>query len=615
MTHPSHPSAAETAAWRARFEADVAGRTVCGEFLRTVAAQADWLALRGPAAGWLGGSDEADHSWSDYADRVAAVAGGLRRLGLARGETVAILCRNRPDFHFVDLGTLFAGGTPFSLYNSAPAEQIAYVLGHSRAAVVVVQDAGFAERVRAVADRLPDLRHIVQITGPCEPGVTPLASLVDGDPLDLATADVRPEDLATIIYTSGTTGSPKGVVLTHHNICYAMHVHFHVMGLPLAGLRQLSYLPMAHIGERQITHYYHVLGGTCVTTCENIADLGVMMARVRPQWWFCAPRLWEKLRAGIEAGLVADPVRREAFTEALELGWRVHSLRNAGAEVPDALAASWSRVRAEVISPELARIGLDDVVMAITGAAPLAPETLKFFLACGVTVSDVYGSSETTGFMSWSPHHVVPGNSGRPLPGLEMRLAPDADYPDGAGEIEVRAPSVFGGYLRDPERTAEAFTPDGYYRTGDIGRWDAGGNLSVIDRKKEILAPSSGHKVSPVLLENLLKRECPEIGQCCAIGDARPHITMIMALEPEMAGAWAAQRGVDPATLASGIREHVQAAVDRVNAEVAPAERIRGFLVVGDPWLPDTDLLTPTAKLKRRGILARYAAEIDALYP
>ncbi|GAA5146437.1 fatty acid--CoA ligase FadD11 [Pseudonocardia eucalypti] len=606
MTHPTHPAREEILRVRREFERQVAGQTLCSRFLSTVEARSGEMSLRGPSG---------EFSWDSYASQVSLVAGGLRRLGLRRGELVAILCRNRPEFHFVDVGTMFAGGTPFSLYNSAPPDQIAYVLGHSGAAVVVVQDLDFLERVLAVRSQLPALRHIVLLTGEApSAAVTPFASLLDGPGLDLAAAaaSVRPEDLATVIYTSGTTGAPKGVMLTHRNICYAMTVHFSMMGLDMAGLRQLSYLPMAHIGERQITHYYHLLGGTAVTTCENIADVGRMMAEVRPEWWFCAPRLWEKLRAGVEASLIGDPSARAGFEAALEVGWQVHCLRNSGAEVPSDLAARWSSVREEAITPVLRRLGLADIRMAITGAAPLAPETLRFFISAGVPVSDVYGSSETTGFMSWDPHHIVFATSGRPVPGLEMMIAAD-------GEILVRGPSVFAGYLHDPEKTAEAITEDGWYHTGDIGRWDDDGNLSVIDRKKEILVPQSGHKVSPVLLENGIKGECPLIGQACAIGDGRPYVSILLVLDPDYAREWGRSHGLtdlDPPALAKApsVLAEVAAAVDRVNAGLAPAERIRAHLVLGDPWLPDTDLLTPTAKLKRRGVHARYAVEIEQLY-
>lgn len=611
MTHPSHPPQSSVQESRQQLERCVAGRTICSEFLKVVADRPAEVSLRRRE-----GSAWRIYSWGDYADMVSVLAAGLRRLGVARGEFVAILCRNRPEFHFVDVGTLFAGGTPLSLYNSAPPDQIAYVLGHSRASVVVVEDQGFLDRVLAVRDSLPELRHIVVIEagGAAPNGVVTLDAVMAGPALDLgdAAAEVRPDDIATVIYTSGTTGTPKGVMLSHHNICYAVESHQRVSKVPLTGLRQVSYLPMAHIGERQVTHYYHLLGGTDVATCSDLSELPALMAEVRPQWWFCAPRMWEKLRARVEADLLAEPERRPAFDNALSLGWQVHCLRNEGEAVPDEVLAQWDCARSEIVQPVLAQLGLDDVRMAITGAAPLAPETLKFFLSCGLKISDVYGSSETTGFMSWDPHHIVPGTSGRPLPGLEMTLAAD-------GEIMVRSPAVFGGYLRDPERTREALTDDGWFRTGDIGIWDAHGNLSIVDRKKEILVPQSGHKVSPVQLENAVKRECALIGQACAVGDGRPYISMIMVLDPDVATAWARHRGLGEMCLTdlagtAEVRAETDAAVARANAGLAPAERIKSYLVIGDLWLPDTDLLTPTTKLKRRGVHARYAADIDRLY-
>lgn len=613
MTHPSHPPQADILQARREFERKTEGRTLCSEFIRVVNECPDDVSLRVPD----GPSDWRSYTWSDYASQVAMVGAGLRRAGLARGGFVAILCRNRPEFHFVDMGTIFAGGTPFSLYNSAPPEQIAYALRHSRTSMIVVEDVALLERVIAVRDRLPALSRIVVIepgTMALPDGVTTLDALCDGVPLDLiaAASEVHPEDAATVIYTSGTTGAPKGVILSHRNICYAMNVHFSVMKLSMAGLRQLSYLPMAHIGERQITHYYHLLGGTEVTTCANISDLPAMMARVRPQWWFCAPRFWEKLRAGVEASLLGSADHGREFSSALDVGWQVHELTNSGLPVPEELAGRWASVHASVISPVLSRLGLDEVVMAISGAAPLARETLRFFVSCGVKISDVYGSSETSGFMSWDPHHIVFGTSGKPLPGLEMQLAAD-------GEVLVRAPSVFSGYLHDPERTREALTPDGWYHTGDLGRWDDDGNLSIVDRKKEILVPQSGHKVSPVLLENGIKTECPLIGQACAIGDGRPYISILLVLDPDMAQQWARLHGLGDLSLVQLARSvevtaEVAAALERVNAALAPAERIRSHLVLGDAWLPDTDLLTPTAKLKRRGVHARYATEINALY-
>jgi long-chain acyl-CoA synthetase len=409
VTHPRHSSPNGLEVTRAEAERAVTGRTVCGEFLRTVAAQSGWLALRGPdgAGGWR------DYTWADYAEQVARVAGGMRRLGVAEGEPVAVLCRDRPEFHFVDTGTMFAGGTPISLNDAAPADQIASQIQDSRAGVVVVEDIDLLARLHSVAHRLPRLRKVVLVE-PCDqPGGTDLPDpvitldeLVSGPPLALAdaAAQVDPRDPATVTYTAGTSGEPEGVVLTHHDICYAVHVHFHVMGRRIAGLRQLSYLPMAHVGARDVTHYFHMFGGTVLGTCADRADLGEVMRDVRPQLWFCSPRMWEELRAGIEARVLTAPApMRRQFEAALELGWRMYTLRNDGAPVPDELAWTWDEIHSGVISPLLFEIGLDDVVLASSGAASLAPETWKFFQSCGLRISDADGSLETAGSVSSGP--------------------------------------------------------------------------------------------------------------------------------------------------------------------------------------------------------------------
>ena len=557
---------------RAEIERAIANTTVCSEFVRTAADQPDEPALR-----WRAGDGFAVKSWREYADEVAAVASGLRRLGVGRGDRVALLTRNRPEFHVADLGALFAGATPVSLYNSSPPAQIEYVLGHSGATVVVVENEAFATRVASVRDNLPALRHVVVI----EPGASPppdevpFASLLAEAPVDLTTAaaEVAPDDLATIIYTSGTTGPPKGVMLTHHNVRYAVEIYARVMPIPLRGLREVSYLPMAHIAERLATHYFHALHGTVVTTCADITALPEYMVDVRPQWWFCAPRLWERLQAGVVglAGADASPDQQR-----------------------DALA----------------RLGLDEVRVAVTGSAPLPRSTFEFFRACGIPLSDCYGQSETTGFVSWDPDDVVPGTSGKPFPGVEVRIADD-------GEIVVRGPNVFAGYLNDPERTAEVLDADGWLRTGDLGRFDDGGNLVVLGRKREMLVPSSGHKVSPVALEAALK-EHPLVREACAVGDGRPFIAALVVLDPEVAPGWARDRGIDDA--AGDLAAHpdvvaeVQRGIDLVNERFARAEQIRAFALVGDEWIPDSDVLTPTSKVKRAAVHDRYAREIDGLY-
>ncbi|MCI0544179.1 MAG: AMP-binding protein, partial [Actinobacteria bacterium] len=343
----------------------------------------------------------------------------------------------------------------------------------------------------------PKLEHVVSVGGPgfgvspesTGSGVSPerdsdvtFPELVATDPVDLepAAGDVSPEDLLTIIYTSGTTGDPKGVMLTHRNATFAVDTYSTVLGRSLRGLRQVSFLPMAHIAERMATHYFHIAEGSVVTTCDDLTTLVPTMARVQPEWFFSAPRLWEKLHGAIEAMAEADPATARGFTGARRLGWQVFLADRDGNGPGSDLAAAWEEARQQYVLPFLTKVGLGSVLIALTGAAPIPRHTSEFFLSMGVPLSEAWGMSETTGLGTWSPHHIVPGTVGKPSPGLELRLGPPGDrgVPEGAGEILVRGPCVFSGYLKDPEGTAEALDADGWLHTGDVGRFDDEGNLS-----------------------------------------------------------------------------------------------------------------------------------------
>jgi long-chain acyl-CoA synthetase len=576
-------------------------------FAATVARRPDIEALRSFGTGRT-------LTWAEYADAACRVAAALRALGLAPGERVALMMRNRPEFHLVDMGVLLAGGTAFSIYNSSAPSQVRYLLGHADARIAVVEDAGFAARVRQVRGELPGLRHVVTVEEVA--GCTPLAELLTADPVDLeaAAAQVRPCDLATIIYTSGTTGDPKGVALDHTNLLGGITGFEHLVGFPLTGMRTVSGLPFAHIAERNATHYFHACMGSHVTDCEEFARFGEAIAAVHPEWLFGTPRLWEKYQAAITS--VADDT---SLAGAREVGRRVHELTIAGSPRPADLADEWAAARAGVIEPLLAPLGLDALRIANSGAAPMPGHTASFWVELGVPLADVYGLSEVSGTATVEPNRIVIGTSGRPLPGLELRLAdPDAGADqEGAGEVLLRGPTVFGGYLDDPKRTAEVLDADGWFHTGDIGVLDGRGNLMIVDRIKELIVTSGGKNISPALIEAAVK-ESPLIGLACAIGEGRPWMTALLVLDPEYAPVWARDRGL-PTDLAALAREPVllaavEAAVAKANERFNAVEAVRRHTVLGDSWLPDTDVLTPTAKLKRRGITARYATEIDAMY-
>ena len=570
-------------------DAAIAGRTVPGLFAATVGARPDEVALRWRPPG--AETATASLTWSEYSERACRVAAGLQALGVRPGQRVVLMMRNRPEFHYADMGALLAGATPISIYNSSSPEQIEYLAGHSEAVAAIVGDVGMLERFLKVRSELPGLEKLVLVEDPDGHGpsdVVPFADLLGAAPVDLegAAAAIRPDGLLTLIYTSGTTGPPKGVMISHHNLCWVVESMARATGEPLAGWRQVSYLPMAHIAERLVTHYFHVAEGTVVTCCPEPTELLSYLREVRPEHFLGVPRVWEKIHAGITAAMAADPAKQAAFQRAVET------------EDDTFLSA----VRTMV--------GLDGMRLALTGAAPIPRPVFDFFRAIGVPLSEVYGLSECTGPMTWSPK-ARPGTVGPPIPGQEIKLLDD-------GEVCCRGGNVFVGYLKDPERTAEVLDDEGWLHSGDIGRFDEAGYVQIVDRKKELIITAGGKNISPANLEAAIK-SYPLIGQACAVGDARPYMTALIVLDPDVAPAWARSQGIEFASLAElavhpDVRAEVERCVAEANTRFSQVEQIKKIAILPTEWPPDSEELTPTMKLKRRGVLAKYADEIEALY-
>jgi long-chain acyl-CoA synthetase len=574
-----------------QIDAAVAGQTVPRQFAAQVAARPDAVALR-----WRPpGSETATGSltWADYAERACRVAAGLRAVGVQPGDRVVLMMRNRPEFHFADMGALLAGASPFSIYNSSSPEQIEYLCGHSEASVAILGDVSMLERFLKVRSELPGLRKILLMDDPdgqAPSDVTPFADLLGAAPVDLerAAAAARPEDLLTLIYTSGTTGPPKGVMISHHNMCWVLESMAVASGEPLTGWRQVSFLPMAHIAERLMTYYIHICEGTDVTTCPEPTELASYLREVRPEHFLGVPRVWEKIHAGITAAMAADPQKQAAFEQALAAGDRNHPVLAAVREM----------------------VGLDQMRIAMTGAAPIPRPVLDFYLDIGVPMTEVYGLSEATGPTNWS-REIHPGMVGPAIPGQEMKLLDD-------GEVCFRGGNIYSGYLKDPDRTAEMLDGDGWLHTGDIGEIDDEGYLKIVDRKKELIITAGGKNISPANLEAAIK-SFPLIGQACTIGDGRAYMTALIVLDPDVAPAWARSRGIEFASLADlaahpDVRAEVERCVEEANARFSQVEKIKRFAILGTEWPPDSDELTPTMKLKRRGVLSKYSDEIEKLY-
>ena len=597
---------------KADLDQRVEGQTVCSRFLDTVAAHGDLVALRAKEddGGW--------RSWTydEYADRVSRAAAGLASLGVGPGDRVVLMMRNIPEFHVIDVAVAFLGATSVSIYNSSPPEQVAYLAGHCEAKVAVVEDAGFLERFLAVQDELPKLQRIVLMDNPLGvsgPGVVDAAGILEGHStldLEAALANSTPETLATVIYTSGTTGPPKGVMLSHYNVVWTAEGYLDLLDIDPTGFRVVSYLPMAHIAERMASHYLGIVGGFEVTTCPDPGEVAAYAREVRPQTMFGVPRVWEKIHAGVEAALGADPEAKARFDGAVAKAAPLAEKRTWGDTTveDDAALAAMDEAAFRGVRE---KVGLDAAEFAVTGAAPIPAELITWYRAIGVPMSEIYGLSESTGPITWAPRQVKPGYVGVAFPGCEVFLADD-------GEVCCRGGNVFVGYLDDPERTAEALDDDGTLHTGDIGELDDDGYLRIIDRKKELIITAGGKNISPANLEAAMKT-VPLVGQACTVGDERPFISALVVPDPEVAPVWAREQGVrftSFAELAASpeLRAAVEAGIDDVMQHFNRAERVKRVAILGEEWLPDSDELTPTSKLKRRTILAKYAAEIDALY-
>ena len=592
-------------------DALVEGRTLCGDFLATARTLASSVALR---------RRREDGSWDEwtyerYADAVARVAAGLRAFGVGRGDRVVLMMRNRPEFHVADVATLFLGATPISIFNSSSPEQIRYLVGHSGAGLAIVEDQGFLDRFRAVGDSLPQLGHtvVIEASEGLAHDESSWEDLMGGEPLDLEAevTHAAPDDLATVIYTSGTTGNPKGVMLSHRNVCWTVESNRRAWGSgELAGKRLVSYLPMAHVAERMVSHYEAFIVGFEVTTCPEMTQVADHVRDVRPEIMFGVPRVWEKFHAGIAAALEADPEKQRQLDEAIEAAIPITEAMVDGT-VTDEQRETYAFLDAVAFSTLRELTGLDRCELAVTGAAPLHADLIRWFRAVGIPLTEVYGLSECSGPMCcsfWAPRA---GTVGPPMPGVEVTIDTD-------GEVCCRGGNVFLGYLDDPDKTAEALDEQGWLHSGDIGEIDEDGYVRIIDRKKELIITAQGKNVSPANLESAMKL-IPLVGQAAAVGDRRPYVAALLVLDPDVAPAWATQQGIDFAGLDDlaahpSVLDQVGRDLDEVMATFNNAERVKRFTLLGDEWVTDSDVLTPTAKLKRRGIEQRYAAEIEALY-
>jgi long-subunit acyl-CoA synthetase (AMP-forming) len=586
----------------------VGAPTLAHAFRVTAASRADEVAIRTKG-------DAFTITWGELRDRVDALAGGLARLGLARGQTLALMIGNRPEFHICDLAGLMLGAAPFSIYNTYTAEQVHYLLEDAEASVVICEQQYLQRVLEARAD-LPALAHVIVVDGEAPEGTLALADVEGsgGDfDVEASIAQIQPNDILTLIYTSGTTGPPKGVQLVHRNLLAALEGLDELIRFPRDG-RVVSWLPNAHIAERAAHHYIPIVYGLQITCCDDPRQVLSYLPEVRPSWFFAVPRIWEKLKAGLETMLASQPEEQsQAMRDALEAATRKVRLEQRGEEVPRELAEQVEQADREIFAGLRAMLGLDKVEAINVGAAPTPVEVLEFFHAIGLPLAELWGMSETCGAGSVNPPgRVKIGTVGPAAPGVQLKL-------DSDGEVLVKSEVVMTGYRNLPEKTREAFTEDGWLRTGDIGSFDEDGYLTIIDRKKELIISAAGKNMSPANIEATLKSGSPLIGQACCIGDRRHFNSALIVLDTDFAPVWAAKQGIEETSLDSlarepSVRAAVQEGVDAANTKLAKVEQIKKFTIVEGDWLPGGDELTPTMKLKRKPIAEKYASAIEAMY-
>jgi long-chain acyl-CoA synthetase len=578
--------------------------------LRTAIASHSGVAMRSPDPG-----DPQALSYADVERAAEEIAAGLAALGIEAGDRVAILASTRAEWTLADLGTLWAGATVVPVYNTNSAEECQYVLAHSGSRVVFCEDAGQLTKIESVRGRCPDLEHIVVLTG-APPGAIPLEALRErgralNEPIAATrSAAIRPNDVATIVYTSGTTGPPKGCMLTHANLLATMDRCRDRLQLDDSMVAYL-FLPLAHVLARVTQMVVLAVGGTIVFWRGDPKRIVAELSEARPTHFPSVPRIFEKIHSAVRGDVEEQGrLKRAVFAWALAEGRRARARERAGKSA-GTLARRRHDLADRLVLSKVRGVFGDDLRLALTGAAPIAAEIIEFFDSCGVLVLEGYGLTETCAASTLNTRHEQRiGSVGRPLPGTEVRVAPD-------GELLLRGPHVFAGYYRDEEATSESLV-DGWLQTGDLGSVDDEGFVRITGRKKELIITSSGKNISPTNIEELL-RETRWISQAVVFGDSRPYLVALLTLDPDEAGKLAEHVGAAPGAPAAlaehpAVRAELQSAVDAVNERLARIEQIKRFAILDRDLSQPAGELTPTLKIKRGVVADRYGDRVEELY-
>jgi long-chain acyl-CoA synthetase len=598
------------------------GDTIPRMFWNAVAQRGDAVWMRQKELGiWR------SWSWRQTGDAVREVAGGLLALGFAPHDRASILSNTVIEWVLADLAVLSCGGVSNGIYPTDAVTQVQYLCEDSRSSILFVEDDEQLDKALEVRAQLPGVRKIVVfdmegLRDLRDPMVISLDELrrmgrernaKHPEEVMNRVQQVRPEDLAILVYTSGTTGKPKGAMHSHHGLVYTVRgYNTLIAGGP--DDERMCFLPLCHIAERLGGEYFAMYTGSKLNFVENPETVPENVREIAPTVFTAVPRVWEKFYSGVMIGLKeAGAMQQAAYAWAIGVGTRIAEQVLAGKPVDAALKAQYLLADRLVLANVRKMIGIDRARFLVTGAAPISPELVKWYLALGVPMLEVWGMTETCGAATGIPvDRIKPGSIGPAASYNQVRIDPDT------GEIQVKGPNVFMGYLNQPEKTAETFTADGWLRTGDVGGVDQDGFFRITDRMKDIIITAGGKNVTPSEFENELKFS-PYITDAVVIGDKRPFLTVIVMIDQENVEKFAQDHDVPFSNYASltrapEVQALIQGELDRVNRKFARVEQVKKFFLLDTQLSAEDEELTPTMKLKRKLVQQKYAPQIEAMY-
>jgi long-chain acyl-CoA synthetase len=600
---------------REAIDAEVEGKTIVDFLDQNAERSGDQPAIHYKDGDWK------NLTWREYRQAVHEAAAGLQDLGVGEDEFVAIMAGNRPEHVIADYAAIHSGATAVTIYSTLTAPQIQYIADNCKATVAILEDLEFMKRWEEIRSELPNLRYVVLLSGAenydTAEWVLSWDELLmrgkkrlveDPDAVKRTAEAITPDTLATLIYTSGTTGTPKGVMISQRNVVWTVECLRRAADLDL-GPRMVSYLPLAHIAERLATHYLATYMAGQVWYCPNLAGVLEYIQEARPTVFVGVPRVYEKFHSRLLARFAeTHGIKKMLLDQALATN-RKRVLAEQDGKSGSAMARVLDSI---VLSKVREQLGMDQVDIAITSAAPINPDLILFFQTLGIPLCELYGLSETTGPATTNlPEAFRIGSAGKALPGVEVRLADD-------DELLIRGGMITEGYHKLPVDTVETFDAEGWLHSGDLARIDDEGYVWIVGRKKEIIITAGGKNIAPAKLETVLGNH-PLISKACMVGDGRKFLAMIIAIDHEEAPAWAEAHGLVYEDLAAfsklpEVRAEVERAVEEANHGVSSVEQVKKWIIVPDEWTPDSGEVTPSLKLKRKVVLDKYSEDIEGLY-